>query len=535
MNTKQFTLIVLFAACVANLFAQGNVSFPDDPGVLTYSLNLSAAVVDGDMLDGYAPTGAGGYAAGTSVTITAQNIPGYEFVRWSDGNTENPRSYVVSQSISLTAYYNRKQIEIAVAGGGWTFICLPPLGDRQYTADMFTYDGLSNVKWGTYNGSKRAMSASGWETPDTYNAQQGYIIYSTTAGTLRINAYEDEIPQSAVSSPLSAYQASHPENANWNFLGNPYNYGFDIAGLAAAGIEAPVTVWNGTAYSTYTPGVDEYIFQPFEAFFIQKAEGGAEAIEFAQEYLIGYEIPRIEGELSGAFSVSATTQIHFSKGNLQYVGTWQFAENQWDYFGENQYGDHRDLFGWGTGDAPNKVSQDDNDYSTFVDWGSNAITNGGNTANQWRTLNKDEWAYLFLNRANAATLFGMGRVNGVNGTILLPDNWVLPNGVSFTASTTQGLADLGTGGYCNSNGNIYSHNTYSAEQWASMESAGAVFFPASGSCEGTNAFDVDLSGYYWSATPNETSSAYSLYFDTNCISPQSSSNRFRGQSVRLVR
>ena len=104
----------------------------------------------------------------------------------------------------------------------------------------------------------------------------------------------------------------------------------------------------------------------------------------------------IEGMLSGEFSVSATTKVHFSQGNLQYVGTWQFAEHQWDYFGESQSDDHRDLFGWGTGNNPNNVSTTSSDYSTFVDWGTNAIINGGNTGNLWRTLTKNEWTYLFF-------------------------------------------------------------------------------------------------------------------------------------------
>ena len=76
-----------------------------------------------------------------------------------------------------------------------------------------------------------------------------------------------------------------------------------------------------------------------------------------------------EGALSGKFSVAADEQVVFSQGNLQYVGTWQFATNQWDIFGNSQSDNHRDLFGWGTGDAPNKVSTDKADYATFTDWG----------------------------------------------------------------------------------------------------------------------------------------------------------------------
>lgn len=240
------------------------------------------------------------------------------------------------------------------------------------------------------------------------------------------------------------------------------------------------------------------------------------------------------GALSGVFSVSETTIIRFSQGNLQYVGTWQFAEHQWDIIGEAQADNNRDLFGWGTGDDPNKVSNSNSDYSTFTDWGTNAITNGGNTANMWRTLTKDEWVYLFYGRTNAATLFGLGSVNGVNGTILLPDNWVLPAGASFTASTTQGLVYQGSH-YYNSNGNNFSHNTYTKEQWSVMESAGAVFLPAAGYRYGTDVYKVGLNGSYWSATNNDTFDAYNLFFGSNGLYPQYYSSRYSGLSVRLVR
>ena len=239
------------------------------------------------------------------------------------------------------------------------------------------------------------------------------------------------------------------------------------------------------------------------------------------------------GTLPGEFSVSASQKVRFSQGNLQYVGTWQFAEHQWDCFGSSQSDNHRDLFGWGTGDAPNKVSTDNKDYSTFIDWGTNAITNGGYKANAWRTLTKDEWVYLFYTRTNAAKLFGLGSVNGVNGTILLPDDWTLPAGASFTASTTQGLADDG-GYYSNPDSDNFSHNTYTTAQWAVMEANGAVFFPAAGSRNGTDVGYVGLRGGYRSATSDDTDNAYYLSFGSGLLYPQYNYYRYYGFSVRLV-
>lgn len=246
----------------------------------------------------------------------------------------------------------------------------------------------------------------------------------------------------------------------------------------------------------------------------------------------------IPGALSGRFTINASGEkVLFSQGNLQYVGTWQFAENQWDCFSTSQYNDHRDLFGWGTGDAPNKVSTYNGDYGTFTDWGTNAITNGGNTENSgWRTLTIDEWVYLFYSRVNASTLFGFGSVNGMNGLIILPDNWTTPEGASFTASTTLGLTNQGSY-YHNGNNDNYSHNTYTAEQWAVMESAGAVFLPAAAYRHGvdSNINYTDLGGFYWSSTPYDSDKAYYLNFYYNDLDPQFKEMRYGGRPVRLVK
>lgn len=500
--------------------------FPGDPGTLTYSLELNAEVEDGDELPDYAPTGGGGYPQGSEVTITAKDIPGYEFVRWSDEVTDNPRTIVLNESMTLTALYNHSMIEIPIAANRWNFICLPPLGDRQYTAAMFTYDGLTGVKWGTYNGSKRTVGQSGWETPESFNALQGYILYSTTAGTLRINAYEDDIRQgdsdNTIYAGMIAYASSHPENESWNFLGNPYNQGYNIAGLAAAGVESPITVWNGTGYTTYTPGIDSYILNPFEAFFIQKAEG-TEGITFSREYLE----ENVEGTLSGYFSVSESTKIRFSKGNLQYqasTDTWRFAENQYDTIGALNanisaiYDGWIDLFGWGTGDNPTKSSTGDNDYNTFVDWGTNTISNGGNEANQWRTLTGDEYVYMFETREKASVLFGLASLNGINGIMILPDDWQGVPGISFTSGTSS-----------------YSQNTYSLEQWSKLESAGAVFLPAAGVRSGTKVGSVGSDCGVWSASPYDSYNARNIFYNTNGFSLYGFACCYAGNSVRLVR
>ena len=249
----------------------------------------------------------------------------------------------------------------------------------------------------------------------------------------------------------------------------------------------------------------------------------------------------------GVFSVSADKKVTFSKGNLQYTqstNTWAFAENQWEYIGtDNVTGgsvysnptsgdsiggtalaDKVDLFGWSTS-ATNfgvSTSTNEDDYSgSFVDWGTNQI--GADAPNTWRTLTYDEWRYVVFNRPNKSSLKGVAQVNGVNGLILLPDTWVCPEGVTFKSGYHSEWSVEAFGKY----------QTFTVEQWSKLESAGAVFLPASGGRSGSNVYLVQGYGYYWSATGGDGYNAYylSLPWDEAYVGIP----RYYGLSVRLVK
>ena len=261
----------------------------------------------------------------------------------------------------------------------------------------------------------------------------------------------------------------------------------------------------------------------------------------------------IEGALTGRFTINAEgDQIFFSKGNLQATynsdsWSWAFAANQCDYIGNvaanNAISGNGsvasngtvDLFGWSTV-ATYYGIHNSTDYRTylasgeFFDWGTNIIHNGGNEANLWRTLTINEWGYLFTGRANAAKLFGMGSVNGINGTILLPDNWT---GDKYT-DAEDGLVKQGSY-YYNENGSSYSFHNYTEEQWKTMEDNGAVFLPAAGVRDGANVNNVGMSGGYWSASPLGGYYAGSFFFNAYSFYPQKYNDKCStGFCVRLV-
>ena len=263
-----------------------------------------------------------------------------------------------------------------------------------------------------------------------------------------------------------------------------------------------------------------------------------------------------EGVLSGLFSVSATDKVRFSQGNLQYrasTDVWRFAEHQWDWVGTTNvkygtvyqdgeksgnnmmaadYDGWIDLFNWGNSGWEN--SYPPYNYKKFygeeiyksislvdehanADWGVfNPISNGGNQPGLWRTLSYTEWNYLYTKRPDAKNLRGRAIVNGIFGYIFLPDDWQLPDGLSFS---TAG-------------------NNYSLSQWERMEKAGAVFLPAAGETEdeAKSVTNPGTYGYYWTATCNAASTAWYCYFiNTNSTMSSSTGSKAYGRSVRLVK
>jgi hypothetical protein len=278
---------------------------------------------------------------------------------------------------------------------------------------------------------------------------------------------------------------------------------------------------------------------------------------------IAIEINTPVGFVNGLFSVSATRQVYFSQGNLQYnkiTNEWSFMEHQYDIvetngqdIGENYANqDIISLFGWATSGynhgaicyQPWSMMMDNKNYFAYVqyssynlfdqtgqaDWGYNAIVNGGNQENSgWRTLTKQEWDYVIFNRApNSGIRYAKATVGDVCGLLLLPDNWQ----TSIYNLTSP-----------NATWSSYSSNTITIENWTNiLEPNGVVFLPAAGERGGSETMMIDWignvgsDGYYWSATSGSSYNyAYRLTFDGNRFFNTNVDYRPCGMSVRLVR
>lgn len=272
-------------------------------------------------------------------------------------------------------------------------------------------------------------------------------------------------------------------------------------------------------------------------------------------------VPIIDGAIMAPFSVSATKQVYFSKGNLLYKtegqhacndgstkpGTWAFATESYFYQKYNNdsisatYTGWIDLFEWGASGyniipyaANSKCTLNADISNTNYDWGVyNAISNGGNQPNMWRTLTAEEWDYVLFNRNGASRLRFRASIQGtridngknigpVNGLVLLPDDW---NNVNLRYTLESGFAT----------------NNLSPQMWEEFKKEGAIFLPLTGyKTSRSNTWDSGVSTpysttiyavYYWSSKVNSSSDAYCtrIFNSTNTI------NKTYCLPIRLVK
>ena len=299
---------------------------------------------------------------------------------------------------------------------------------------------------------------------------------------------------------------------------------------------------DNTSMNSFTIQINCLI--PYTKYYVRAYAINCMGITYGNE-LSFVAVP--SGAINGLFSVDTTQQVCFSRGNLQYrasTNTWRFAEYQWDCLRlENEnisssYDGWIDLFGWGTSGydhgavcyQPWSTSQSDGDYYAYgsseynlydqtgqADWGYNAISNGGNTENQWRTLTSDEWSYLLFTRDTPSWIrFAKAIVNDIEGLVVLPDNW---NSSFYDLNETDNISAN------------YSSNVINEYDWTNaLETHGAVFLPA-GSCRRGSSIEHfnPYKAYYWTSSKVK----YFEFNDSQLFVTNRSRNH--GLSVRLAR
>ena len=174
---------------------------------------------------------------------------------------------------------------LQVRANQWRFFCFP------FRVQLCNVEAPGEYVFRRYDGALRAlMGASGWaeleEGTEWLEPGEGYIFQCTNSGVLKIRV---ECPDfywhgSNKHNSLLAHVAQNAQHASWNFIGNIMTSYYDINDLSYS---APLTIWNGSSYTAYRPGDDNYQLSPFEAFFVQKPDNDEEPT-YEKGHRMGY-------------------------------------------------------------------------------------------------------------------------------------------------------------------------------------------------------------------------------------------------------
>ena len=477
-------------------------------------------------------SGTGGFNFGDQCTLTATPNSGYTFVNWTKGGTavsDNPYTFNVTESAEYVAHFQSIAINLTVSA---TPTIIAQGTSSQLKADASGGNGSFTYRWTPAS----SLSNATIQNPTASPAETTEYICTVTSGN---ETASDRCTVRVVCPPTgleATVQNTNQIRLNWTAADPATSYKvYRNNTLIASNV-------TSTTYPDSNLGPGTYKYR------VSTVYQGVESPKSEEvEETIAPQAPT--GAINGLFSVSATQQVWFSKGNLQYVGSaqrWKFADNQWQVIGSSQgnsaQSTTRDLFGWGTsgwncGNTYYRPWDTNNSNGSLYgppgsynltgsyansDWGVyNTIYSGNTATTGWRTLTQSEWSYVFNTRTTTSgKRYAKAKVNNVNGVILLPDNW---------STSYYSLSNT------NSSGASFSSNTITAAQWATLEQHGAVFLPAAGYRYGTSVISADSYGYYWSASYYDGVNAYDMYFYDSYLSTGYLSNRYVGRSVRLVR
>ena len=338
------------------------------------------------------------------------------------------------------ATYNESTKKLSFSSGDKLFVYGSQNNAGKF-AGTLDYDAVSGKFSGTMT-TENEYTGTIDNLMETVNAfllpagYESYGFYSVSGSGYEATVTEDDTKAFALTKAAAVEQFSFEQTISYSsgFAMAPMNaiVSFTISGLTAnkevaVSFNASGTVISGkvttnaTGVATFAVGV--YLDCELENCTLTVDGNNIAMPTKTTEAGHIYNITRnaIPGALVGKFSVSSTDKVYFSKGNLQYTkstGIWSFMDHQYstvettdqaigdDYASQ----DVVSLFGWGTsgwnngntyyqpyntayvsssgsskgyGYGPKNGSTYTYDLTgTYAnaDWGHNAISNGGNTA-----------------------------------------------------------------------------------------------------------------------------------------------------------
>jgi hypothetical protein len=548
----------------------------------SYSITVSASPNEGGTV-----SGGGSYNHGTTCLLTAMPNEGYVFVNWKENGTEvstNPNySFTVTGARDLVAVFAVASLPLPeenlvayypfdgdandYSGNrhhGTIIGNLVPISDRYghpnsaylFPGEPFNYIAVPDAEGLHLN----SFTLSAWVYTNADNYGGGYLVNKgrdIANGSYRL-CVTGVGAQNYYSGSNGVGVDAIPVVNQWHMITGTVD-GDQVRFYIDGELQAEGTLSNPFSCSNTEPlilGAHYYAGAPSN--WTYTLLGAMDEVRIYSRAYTSQEVMHLyntsNGCLSGSFSVADNRCVNFSQGNLQYQAStnkWRFATSQYDEVGtfnanvSSSYDGWVDLFGWGTSGhnhgavcyQPYSTSTNFRDYYAYgiwncnlydqtgqADWGCNSIANGSSNLRSWRTLSVQEWSYVFNTRSTLSGIrFVKAIVNGVNGVILLPDDWET-NYYSLNA--------------VNEGGANYSSNVIGSTDWiAVFESYGAVFLPANGHRKENTIYDVGEFGGYWTSSACGGVEAYGLFFSNSGLAiggMWDTSGRYRGHGVRLV-
>ena len=211
-------------------FASWSDGSTDNPRTITISnaeISLTAEFVQNPLLtisaseNGSIETDVNGrYAPGSNVIVTAKPDDGYGFMRWSDGNTDNPRTITIgNEDISLAALFAMVMVftptvDLGLESGTLWATCNVgatnpwDYGNHYAWGETETKDDYS-WSWATYKYCKGSYNTI---TKYSNNAKYGNDGFTDALKTL--------LPEDDAATAVLGAGWAMPTNTEWKELGN---------------------------------------------------------------------------------------------------------------------------------------------------------------------------------------------------------------------------------------------------------------------------------------------------------------------------
>ena len=235
-----------------------------------------------------------------------------------------------------------------------------------------------------------------------------------------------------------------------------------------------------------------------------------------------------------SFSIADGVTAYPAQRNSKYVpstSSWGFQSSDENYT-SGYKADEVNLFTWGLpSEYTNPASASGRvglvggqNLEKADDWGSFMPSEG------LLTLTRDQWDYL-LNTRNASTVNGIPNARYMKctfqdskGLLIFPDSFTWPANAGAESTATainDPSADFSV--------------TYYRSQAGYLTASGCIFLRADGYRDGTDDYDGNSKGYYWTSTTAGSNEPWYLYFDSSDLSLKHDSGTTvgKGAAVRV--